>query len=318
MVRPWLLHFAYQITQNNSCPLSRMTVHLQADEAMDDARLLLDFTATGSQSAFALIVRRHVDLVYACAQRHVHDAQLAEDITQAVFLLLARKAHSLRHEAVLAAWLLRATRYASLDAIKLRQRRRKHEMEAAEMIRSTDPERCAATDAARAELLGMLDAAMTRLGEADRRVLVLRFYEKRTFPEIGDALGTTEESARKRVQRSIERLRAVFTRGGSLVATGGMIAIVTAALGDCANAAPAGLATKASMSAASSGFAVNVAVAVARRMMFAQLKIVAFATCAGVTMCIVAGIFVHSLMMHHDNTRSGPLPQGIEEHDHPG
>jgi RNA polymerase sigma factor (sigma-70 family) len=285
---------------------------------MDDAPLLLDFTATGSQSAFALIVRRHIDLVYATAQRHVHDAQLAEDITQAVFLLLARKAHSLRHEAVLAAWLLRATRYSSLDAIKLRQRRRKHEMEAAEVIRSADPDRCAATDAAQAELLGMLDAALSRLSEADRRVLVLRFYEKRTFPEIGQALGTTEESARKRVQRSIERLRGVFTRRGSLVATRGTVAIVTAALTDCANAAPAGLALRASATASSSSFAANIAAVVARRMMFAQLRMIVLTTCASLSVCVLAGLFVHSLLVHHDSGHTGPLPQVVEEHDHPG
>ena len=290
---------------------------------MDDARLLLDFVATGSQSAFAQIVRRHVDLVYASALRHVRDAQLAEDITQAVFLLLARKAGSLQHERVLGAWLLRATRYACLDAIKLRQRRQKYEMEAAQLNRSADPERCASAEAAHAELLDMLDAALGRLGEADRRLLVLRFYEKRSFPEIGAALGTTDESARKRVNRSIQRLRAIFARRGSLIATGGTVAILSTALGDCAHAAPVGLAARAASAAASGGvagggLAATIASAVARRMLFAQLRLWAAATFVGVLMCVLAGIFVHSLLVHRD--RSVPIPTAptVDERDRAG
>ena len=283
---------------------------------MDDSRLLLDFVATGSQGAFAQIVRRHVDLVYATAYRHVRDAQLAEDITQAVFLLLARKAASIRHERVLAAWLLRATRYASLDAIKLRERRRNHEMEAGQLNESIAKEGSAATDAERAELLGMLDAALARLSEADRRVLVLRFYEKRSFPEIGAALATTDESARKRVARSIERLRAIFARRGSLIAIGGTVAILTAALGDCAKAAPPGLAVRAASSVASDGFAGTIASAVARRMLFTQLRLFVAATCASAVVCILAGVWVHSLLVHHDApARATPI---AEEHDHQG
>jgi len=285
---------------------------------MDDARLLLDFVATGSQSAFAQIVRRHVDLVYATALRHVNDAQLAEDITQAVFLLLARKARSLRNESVLAAWLLRATRYASLDAIKIRQRRHRYETEAAQVIRSADPDRCAAGDAAHIELLGLLDAALSRLSDGDRKVLVLRFYEKRSFPEIGQALGTTDESARKRVNRSVERLRGIFARRGSLVATGGAVAIVSAALGDCVDAAPAGLALRAGACAPSGSIAGKIAAAVARRMMLAQLRMAAVAACASLSICVLAGVLVHGMLVHHDRDASLPSHPVPEEHDRAG
>src|SRR5437016_4161588 len=101
---------------------------------MNETDALRQYIDTGSEPAFAELVARHVDLVYSCALRQVHgNAHMAEDVTQAVFILLARKARTLRHEVVLAAWLVKATRYAALDALKAQSRRQKHERRAAEM-----------------------------------------------------------------------------------------------------------------------------------------------------------------------------------------
>src|SRR5688572_357034 len=101
---------------------------------MDESQALREFVQTGSHAAFGELVARHVDLVYSCALRQVHgDKHMAEDVAQAVFILLARKAKSLRYETVLAAWLVTATRYAALDALKAQARRRRHERRAAEM-----------------------------------------------------------------------------------------------------------------------------------------------------------------------------------------
>src|SRR3954467_4844008 len=100
---------------------------------MTETQLLQEYVETGSQEAFSDLVRRHIDLVYSAALRQVRNSAMAEDVTQAVFILLAKKAGTLRHETVPAAGVLAATLYASLDAIKLESRRKKHEARAAEM-----------------------------------------------------------------------------------------------------------------------------------------------------------------------------------------
>ena len=103
------------------------------ESEVTDQELLQEYAATGAEAPFARLVARHVDLVYSAALRQTGNHAMAQDVTQAVFTILARKAGSLRRETVLAGWLFRAVRYAALDVHKTETRRQNREREAAQM-----------------------------------------------------------------------------------------------------------------------------------------------------------------------------------------
>ncbi len=210
----------------------------------DDMTLVREFAATQTEPAFAALVERHLGLVHSAALREVGDPHLAEEISQAVFIILARKAAALGPNTVLSAWLYRTTRYAAADALKARRRRQAREQEAHMQSTLNDPDaesmsRSTSTGADWAQLAPLLDDALNELGETDRAALVLRFFENKTAREIATALRMEEEAAQKRVARALEKLRARFVkRGVALTAT----VIAGAVAANSVQAAPVGLA----------------------------------------------------------------------------
>jgi len=206
---------------------------------LNDAELLRAYADEKSESAFGELVRRHVNLVYSIALRQCGgDAHLAEDVAQKVFTDLARKAGQLSGYAVLGGWLYRSAQFAASDVVRAERRRRAREQEASAMqnLLSSNP---AAGDADWQKLAPVLDQAIGELAAPDRDAVVLRFFEGRPFAEIGATLRLTEDAARMRVERALDKLRAALGRRGI---TSTSAALATALANQAAVQIPAGLA----------------------------------------------------------------------------
>ncbi len=185
------------------------------DEGMSDQELLRAYATEGSEAAFTELVRRHAGSVEAAAFRQTGDSGLAEDVTHAVFLLLARKAGSLGPKVLLLGWLLRATRYAAIDAVRAEARRQRREAEffAMQSLEPNLPD--TESESLWSRVAPLLDEALLRLRESDRTALLLRFFENKPLAAVGAALGVPEDAARKRVDRALARLQARLRQRGA-------------------------------------------------------------------------------------------------------
>jgi uncharacterized protein (TIGR03435 family) len=215
----------------------------------DDMRLVREYASRQSESAFATLVSRHTNLVYSAALRQTRDPQLAEEVTQVVFIILARKAASLGAKTILTGWLYRTAGYVSGSALKRELRRQQREQEA--YMQSELDARAGSTWK---QLSPLLDEAMLRLGQTDRDALVLRFFEGRSLNEVGHALGASEEAAKKRVNRALEKLRNFFAKRG-VSSTTAIIAETISA--HSVQAAPVALAKAATAAAITKGAAAS-------------------------------------------------------------
>ena len=178
---------------------------------MDDAALLNQYALHRSQDAFAQVVRRYAGLVYSSACRQLSDAHLAEDVTQAVFVTLAKKAASLPPGMVLSSWLLTATRYAASNARVVEARRKRHESAAAAIAgRLAAQQIIHPGHDAWEDIAPALDEALAELPGAHRDALVLRYFGEKTLAEVAAALRITEDAAKQRVSRAVRQLRAAL------------------------------------------------------------------------------------------------------------
>lgn len=200
-----------------------------------DAELLQRHVADRDEQAFAALVQRHLDLVYAAALRRTNGRHaLAEEIAQKVFTDLANQAARLVRHPTLAGWLHRSTRNKAVDAIRAEQRRTQLTQALTSMSDSTSP---AESSPDWEQLRPVIDASLDQLKEQDREVILLRFFQGRTFGEIGEQLNLTENTARMRTQRALDKLRLRLGERGiaSTAALGAVLA------GQPLVAAPAGL-----------------------------------------------------------------------------
>jgi RNA polymerase sigma factor (sigma-70 family) len=207
----------------------------------DSRQLLAEYVQSGSEAAFRELVIRYVDLVYAAALRLVEgDTHRAEDVAQTVFLDLARAGRTLAKEVMVGGWLHRHTCFVAANLMRGERRRRLRERQAAEMNANNSRDDFAL-------VAPMLDAAIDELEEADRRAILLRFFEQHDFRSVGAALGSNEDAARMRVNRALEKLQ-VLLKGRGVTTSAAALALALPA--QAIQAAPAGLALTISTAAA--------------------------------------------------------------------
>lgn len=201
---------------------------------MDDMGLLREYALRNSEPAFATLVARHIDLVYSAALRHLGHHHRAEEITQAVFVILARRARSLGPGTVLPGWLFQTTRLTAANYLRTEIRRARREQEA--YMQSNPDEN--SSDVWQ-QMAPMLNDVIAGLGEKDRNAIVLRFLKGKEYKEVAAALGGTEEAAQMRVSRALEKLRKLFARRGVVLTTAGLSSVITSHV---TQAAPIGFA----------------------------------------------------------------------------
>ena len=197
-----------------------------------DWQLIRKYIQDGGQAAFGGLVRRHMDLVYSTCLRELSDPSLAEEATQAVFLVLARKAHSFRAGTTLSSWLFQTALLTSKNVLRRERRRQLREqqivteMGVAEMERLTPP-----APSGWAEMEPLLNDALHSLPTAQRGLVLERFWEDRPLAEIGAARGISEDAARMRLNRALDRLRRWFAARNVLLSAAVLTAGLTQAVG---------------------------------------------------------------------------------------
>jgi len=203
-------------------------------QTSDDMQLLREFAASQSEEAFATLVSRYINLVYSAALRQAANPHDAEEIAQAVFLVLARKASALRPGVVLSGWLYQTARLTAANFIRGNFRRQTREQEAYMESTANEPDAASWT-----QIAPLLDEAMARLNEKDRNAVVLRYFEEKDMSAIAAALGSSEDAAKMRLSRALDKLREYFVKRGIPISSAGLAAVIS---DFSVQAAPAGLA----------------------------------------------------------------------------
>jgi RNA polymerase sigma factor (sigma-70 family) len=191
-------------------------------------------SASEPPAALSAIVQQHLDMVHATALSQLHDSHLADDATQAVFLLLLRRAANLPPAQFLPGWLYKTTCYVAAELRRQNLRRQRRDQEAHAMPEPRDP----SSHAMSQEECTAVHAAIARLPAADRTAVVLSYLEGCTSAETAAALHTTETAVRIRLTRARERLRSLLRRAGITLSAAALVAVLETSK---AQAAPAAL-----------------------------------------------------------------------------
>lgn len=207
----------------------------------NDETLLRAFVSSGHEESFAALVQKYLGLALGIAMRRTGNRALAEEIAQNVFTILARKAGRLAGQPSLAGWIHRTTMIECAEAMR-REYAYQRKMKKLELWSDST------ASGAERNSLPMLDEAIDALPARDREVILLRFFEAKSFREIGGAVGKSEDACQKQVERALKKLSRILGRRGMTIAAAGLAATMP---GHLAQAAPAQLARTVSQNALS-------------------------------------------------------------------
>jgi RNA polymerase sigma factor (sigma-70 family) len=255
---------------------------------MTDGELLAELARNRDPDLFRQLMQRHMDFVYAAAVRQSANQTAAQDITQAVFLLLWQRVGTLKPGTTIKGWLFNATRYVVANARRGEARRTAHEREAAAMRfeRIDQPKT--------PEISDVLDDAIAKLSEPDRQAVLLRYFDDLSVAQLGQILGISEDAAKKRVTRAIDRLRRHLLHRGAgvsalslpaVLAAHATLPIPTPLLGATMNAILAG------SHGAAAGTAISLAKGATKMMIRNQIKLIVI-KCVVATACVGAAAAV--------------------------
>jgi len=216
-------------------------------QELDDAALLREYVERDSEEAFATLVARHVNKIYSVALRHTGNPHQAEEITQAVFVILAKKSRQLGRGVVLSGWLYQTARLTSVTFIRSEIRRARREQEAQMQTLSNETE-----SGVWMQIGPLLDTAMGGLNETDRHAIVLRFFDGKSMKDVGATMGGSEDAAKMRVNRAVGKLQKFFLKRGI---TSSAEAITGAIAANSVQAAPVVLANSVAALALAKGAA---------------------------------------------------------------
>ena len=273
-------------------------------QSKSDAQLLREYIEHGAETAFTEIVTRHTNLVYSAALRQVGCSDVAAEVTQDVFIGLARGARSLSPrlpvDGSLAGWLCRSARNISLNLRRDEFRRHSRERLAMEQL---DPTSETAPDWER--LRPVLDEAMAELDESDYDALVMRFFKNQDLRSVGVALGVNDDTAQKRVSRALDKLREHLSRRGVTTSATALSIVLSA---NAVQAAPVGLAVTIS-TAALSGTALQTTTAIAATKTIAMTTLQKTLVAATIAAAVGTGIYEA-----HQNSRLREQNQTLRQY----
>src|SRR3954466_5384312 len=206
-------------------------------DELKDIELLGRFVDQHSEADFAALMGRQINLVYSAALRQTRNPHSAEEVTQAVFVVLARKAGSLLRLGTLTGWLYQATRLTAANYLRTESRRARRDQEAYMQSLMNQSAECPEHDWT--QTAPLLESAMGELSAGDRDAVLLRFFQNKSLCDVGRELGIKEDAARMRVNRALEKLRRFLTRRDVNLSAAALASILAA---NSVQAAPVNLA----------------------------------------------------------------------------